>query len=356
MGYGKRQTYSEAKWVVRVMGKGKAFAGAFASPDPSVSANASPLHMCIMRKFSVSVTILCLALFCVLMGCDAVAIPGLSTVTPITPPIIYVVATPTKTPTPTATNTSTPLPTATHTPAVTATPFITPPAPGQAVEIAILMYHHLKYEDASVSEGIRVWSVAPDQFAAQLDMYQQQGFHTITFKQLVEFFDRGTPLPTKPLILTVDDGWIDAYTVAFPELTKRGMVANFFVPTRYANAGGELLINWEQIVEMDRAGMEFGGHTISHEDLTKVNLDVMQNELRGAKAYMEEKLGHPTYALSYPFGAFNPRVMAETEAAGYRAAVILCCGYEQSSDIMFALPRIRVSYDDSLDDIAAKLP
>ena len=45
-----------------------------------------------------------------------------------------------------------------------------------------------------------------------------------------------------------------------------------------------------------------------------------------------------------------------TEAAGYRTAVILCCGYKLSSDILFALPRIRVSYDDTLEEISKKLP
>ncbi len=218
------------------------------------------------------------------------------------------------------------------------------------------MYHHLKYRDANASQVLRTWSVAPNEFAAQLDYFQQRGFHTITFKQLVEFFDDGAPLPTNPILLTFDDGWIDSYTVAFPELKKRGMVGNFFVPTQYLDVGGELLIDWEQAIEMDRAGMEFGGHTISHEDLTKITLEQMRRQLSDAKFTMEEKLGHPTYALSYPFGAFNPKVVAETQGAGYRAALILCCGYKLSDDILLTLPRIRISYDDTIEDIAKKLP
>ncbi len=255
-------------------------------------------------------------------------------------------------PTPSATLTAA----ATSTPAPTPTAFITPPHAVESVNIPVLMYHHLKYREPNASETLKTWSVAPDQFAAQLDYLQGRGFHTITFKQLVAFFENGAPLPTNPILLTFDDGWIDAYTVAFPELKQRGMVGNFFVPTRYADAGGELLVNWEQILEMDRAGMEFGGHTISHADLTKITLEEMRRELRDSKTKIEDKLGHPIYALSYPFGAFNPKVMAETQAAGYRAALILCCGYKQSADILFALPRIRVSYDDTLDDLASKLP
>lgn len=293
-----------------------------------------------------------LLLFIALTACSAPSVPPVST------PVLSEIVDPSSTPEPTATatRTATPMPTSTKTPAPTATPFITPPTAGEKVDIPILMYHHLKYEQPGTSVAIKTWSVAPDQFAAQLDMLQARGFQTITFKQLVEFFGSGKPLPNKPILLTFDDGWIDDYTVAFPELTKRGMVGNFFAPTRYLNAGGTQLISWDQALEMDRAGMEFGGHTINHEDLTKMNLDVLQKELIDSKKVLEDKLGHPIYALSYPFGAFNPKVMAETAQAGYSAAVILCCGYKQSADILFALPRIRVSYDDTLQQIAAKLP
>lgn len=257
---------------------------------------------------------------------------------------------------PVSTRTPTLAPSATPKPAPTATRFITAPAPGESIAIPILMYHHLKFREPDASQLLLTWTVAPDQFAAQLDMLENRGFHTITFKQLVEFFDAGAPLPVKPVLLTFDDGWIDGYTVAFPELKKRGMVGNFFVPTRYANAGGETLMNWDQVLEMDRAGMEFGGHTVNHADLTKVNLNEVRRELRVSKELMEEKLGHATYALSYPFGSFNPKVVAEAQAAGYRAALMLCCGYELSSDTMLALPRIRISYGDTLDKVAGELP
>lgn len=289
-----------------------------------------------------------------LLGCaGAESVVVTTPLPPVSPRVIVITATPSHTlPPPTATPTRV----ATQTPAPTPTAFITPPAAGETVVIPILMYHHFNPLPAGASELLRTWTVAPEQFAAQLDYLQTRGFHTITFKQLVDFFERGAPLPTQPIILTIDDGWIDAYTVAFPELQKRNMVGVFFVPTNYATAGGELLLNWEQAREMSRAGMEFGGHTISHEDLTKISLPEARQQLRASKALMEEKLGQPVLALSYPYGAFDARIVAETQAAGYQAAVILCCGYEQQSDLLLTLPRIRVSYDDTLDDFAKRLP
>lgn len=267
--------------------------------------------------------------------------------------VVVVTATPFDTPlAPTATPTHAP----SATPEPTATPFITPPSPGESVVIPILMYHHLNTLASNASETLRTWTVAPEQFAAQLDYLQARGFHTITFKQLVDFFERGAPLPEHPIILTFDDAWIDHYTVAYPELSRRKMVGVFFVPTNYADAGGKLLMNWAQVQEMDRDGMEIGAHTISHEDLTKTNLQEARRQLVVGKERIEEKLGHPIVSLSYPFGAYNPRIVAETGAAGYQAAVILCCGYKQQSDMLLMLPRIRISYGDSLDAIAGRLP
>jgi peptidoglycan/xylan/chitin deacetylase (PgdA/CDA1 family) len=297
--------------------------------------------------------------FCLLFlvaGCAAV---GMAETTPATVAptvrvrVVEITATPSHTPVP---PTLTPPPLATATLVPTATPFITPPTNGESVAIPILMYHHLETLPPNASETLRTWTVAPEQFAAQLDYLQARGFHTITFQQLLAFFENGAPLPTQPVILTFDDAWIDGYTVAFPELRKRGMVGVFFVPTRYVNAGGALLMNWEQVLEMDRAGMEFGGHTISHEDLTKANLQDARRELVESKAELEEKLGHPIAAFSYPFGAYNARIVAETQAAGYKAAVILCCGFKIKSEQLLTLPRIRISYGDTINDFAKRLP
>jgi len=276
----------------------------------------------------------------------------------VTPVITTTLPEPTTLPTRTTapTRVLSPTPRYTATPAPTATPFITPPQPGGTVAIPILMYHHLTALDANASETLRTWTVAPNQFAAQLDYLQQRGFHTITLHQLVDFFENGKSLPTNPIVLTFDDAWIDDYNVAFPELRKRDMVGVFFVPTAYVQAGGELLLNWDMVLEMDRAGMDIEGHTINHMNLSQANLVEVRRQLVDSKQILEEKLGHPILALSYPFGAFNSKIIAETQNAGYRAGVILCCGYEQQSDRMFLLPRIRVSYGDTLEDFAKRLP
>lgn len=298
---------------------------------------------------------LALGLVWLLAGCGGTDTTPTPRATPIVREVI-VTAIPTDTPAPSPTPPATATPNATPTPAATATPFITPPTNGETVNIPILMYHHLNPLGADASESLLTWTVDPAQFAVQLDYLQEHGYHTITLSQLANFFKNGSPLPTKPIVLTFDDAWIDGYTVAFPELSKRGMVGVFFVVSNYVNAGGELFMNWEQAQEMDRAGMEIAGHTVSHEDLTTVDGAELERQLTVSKARIEEKLGHPITALAYPYGAHDSRVVAAAGAAGYRTAVILCCGFKQSADEMLVLPRIRISYGDTLADLAERLP
>lgn len=218
------------------------------------------------------------------------------------------------------------------------------------------MYHHLQSLEPGASLVLKTWSVSPDNFEAQLDYLAAHNYHTISFVQLDDFFERTIPLPDHPVILTFDDAWIDGYRVAFSALQARGMIGTFFVPTAYVGAPGEKLLSWDEVREMDAAGMEFGGHTINHVDLRKVPREEAVRQLVASKAKLEGTLGHPTIAFAYPNGDYDASVVALVREAGYRVAAGLCCGYKLRGDLLLTLPRIRVSYDDSIQDFAKKLP
>lgn len=251
---------------------------------------------------------------------------------------------------------STPTKFPTRTSAPTPTPYVTRPPLGRAAAIPILMYHHIESLDPNASLLLKTWTVSPSNFEAQLDYLVNHNFHTVTFSQLDSFFEQNDRLPTRPVILTFDDGWIDDYNVAFPALRERGMVGTFFVPTSYAGAPGGKLVSWGQIVEMDSAGMELGGHTINHPDLKQVGKEEAVRQLQVSKANMESKLGHLTIAFAYPFGDYDATVVEQVREAGYRVAVGLCCGYNLTADKLLTLPRIRVSYDINLSDFSKMLP
>ena len=216
------------------------------------------------------------------------------------------------------------------------------------------MYHHVRVLSPGAS---RVWlrlTVDPAAFEAQMAYLVEHGYHTVTFSDLADHFDRGKPLPDQPVVLTFDDGWAEQYTTVYPILRRYGLSATFFPPTNWIN-GSRLTLTWEQIEEMSRAGMEFGSHTLNHHFLTTQSADEVRWQLGQSKAILEQHTHQPVIALAYPGGAWSPAVAALAPEAGYRVAVGITAGVKQRAAERFVLHRVSLGYGAPLRMFIARL-
>jgi len=278
----------------------------------------------------------------VLAACSAPVAPLATPVPAITQ--VFVVATPVPQATPVLAPTVAPTPTA----------LVTASANGDPAIVPILMYHHLADLPPDASELRRTWTVAPKNFQAQIEWLAQHGFHTITMEQLVAHLKQRQPLPTKPIVISFDDGWEDGYTVAYPILKKNGFIGTFFIYTNPVDH--KSYVTWAQLQEMAAAGMDIQAHTLTHPHLRDLAPDAALKEIAESKTILEKRLGKPIVALAYPFGEYNQAIIAMLKRAGYESAVTLAAGYRQRPDELFTLHRIRVSFADSLDEFAGRLP
>jgi len=71
--------------------------------------------------------------------------------------------------------------------------------------VPILMYHHIDEYAANAM------IVTPETFATQMRALYENGFTAVTLCQLVDFVDRGIPLPERPVVITFDDGYLSVY-------------------------------------------------------------------------------------------------------------------------------------------------
>ncbi len=261
------------------------------------------------------------------------------TATPTSTSTSTATATSTETLSPTATLTSSPTtsPTPLPRPASTSTPAPAPAPPGSGWRAPILMYHYIRVNpDPNDRLGFNL-SVPPDEFDRQMRYLAENGYQTVSFDQI---YDPGQPLPKKPVLLTFDDGYADAYTAAFPILQRYGFKATFYIVTSFINKPRYLTT--DQIQQMAAAGMSFGSHSISHSILTDLSAARVESEVRQSRVELERLLGRPVLDFCYPSGRVNAAVQAAVSRAGYRSATTVSYGVASSTGDQLLLPRFRV--------------
>jgi peptidoglycan/xylan/chitin deacetylase (PgdA/CDA1 family) len=106
-----------------------------------------------------------------------------------------------------------------------------------------------------------------------------------------------------------------------------------------ANAKQQML-NWDQVVEMSRGGIEFGAHTVNHPLLPYEEEVVVEQELREAKKMLEKKLGKEIVAFAYPNGDWNPAVRRSVQEAGYQYAFTTRLAWHRRGSDPYTIPRI----------------
>ena len=253
-------------------------------------------------------------------------------------------------------------------PADLESPILPPAAPlYRTAAVPILMYHHIANVLPTTDLLDRSLTVTPTIFTDQLDYLKKMDYHTITLNQLMDALYYGAPLPRKPIILTFDDGYDDAYNFAYPLLKAHGFTGMFYIITGKVGWRGQA--SWSQLKEMLANGMQMGSHTIHHVDMGATYLASpmqAQQEAQISQETMQRQLDVQIQHFCYPNGGpFKGRnlvlqreVVALLAKNGYVSATTDPgpTGVIQSSLASLALLRLRIDGRESLFQFINTLP
>lgn len=213
--------------------------------------------------------------------------------------------------------------------------------------VPIITYH-------SIDNSGSIISTAPPVFKRQVSALAAAGYEAITLRELVSLIEQRSSLPTKPVVLTFDDGFRNFYTEAFPILDDYGFRATVFLVTDFCGRHNDWsgnpasfprseILNWGEIRELDDEGVEFGSHTKTHPDLTTISKNEMENEIIGSKAELDDMLGIETASLAYPFGRTDDSVK-KTAAANFKSATSTVLGKVTPESDLHELERVDAYY------------
>ena len=186
--------------------------------------------------------------------------------------------------------------------------------------VPVLAYHHF-----SQSNSNKKMIVGASKFDQQLRHLKSNGYYGISLDQFFDYLNFGQ-VPEKSVVITIDDGWASAYSIAYPLLKKHDYPAVLYIQTNNIREREGRFLNWTQLRSMlaDET-VDIQPHTKTHRDLTKQYQEesfssyirAIRFEMAGAKHAISKNLGYSTTSLAYPYGATNSFVSALAKVEGY---------------------------------------
>ncbi len=222
------------------------------------------------------------------------------------------------------------------------------------------MYHRVIDPENSTLPLEPGMYVRPATFRMQMD-YLKTHCNVISLEQLTEKLSHNTPLPSRTVTITFDDGWRDNGLNAYPILHELGLPATVFLPTAYIGTaklywtdalalslskrlGGDKLrdelnkelsrlkqlpraaregeiktfdtpehnqrvfLDWDEIRRWSKQGIAFGSHSHCHQFLNELGMVELRNDIAQSYTILRSQLSNPSAVFCYPGGETNAMV------------------------------------------------
>lgn len=217
------------------------------------------------------------------------------------------------------------------------------------------MYHRVLAEEPE--KDSRWHYVTVTEFRNQMNMIDRLGYTPITFSDYQLFVEGKLTLPSKPIIITFDDGYLDTLENAIPVLLELNMRAVIFVmgDRKLKSARWDELDDFdscplmsdEQVRTVQEMGFEIGAHSLDHFPLTLLSEEDIEYEVTRSKEAIEDVLMEPIQTFSYPYGSVDERVKKIVSDSGFLFACGVYSGAAKFSQTMMDFRRLAVNQETS---------
>ncbi|MFV1994254.1 MAG: polysaccharide deacetylase family protein, partial [Verrucomicrobiales bacterium] len=189
-------------------------------------------------------------------------------------------------------------------------------------QVSVLGYH-----DFTTGHSSNPMKINIDKFRGQMQSLVDNGIEVISMTDFLAWKRGEKNLPDPCALITVDDGWREVYTLAFPVMKEFGFPFTLFLYTNYLDIGGRSLTS-DRVREMLEWGAEVGSHSISHLDMTRRHglsdegyEEFLMREMKESLETLRGKFDRVSNTFSYPYGKYSQRMIEIGEELGYEAMV-----------------------------------
>jgi peptidoglycan/xylan/chitin deacetylase (PgdA/CDA1 family) len=188
----------------------------------------------------------------------------------------------------------------------------------------VLMYHRFGEADYPST------NVQLAQVDAHIKMLQDGDFTVLPLPDIIAAFENGDTLPDRTIAITIDDAFRSIYDVAWPKFREAGFPFTVFVATDLVDRGHGNYMSWDQLRELQKAGVTIGNHSASHPHLPDRDMATVRREIVDAQARLTVELGVAPRLFAYPYGESSREIAELVTELGFTAA------FGQHSAVAFA--------------------
>ena len=184
------------------------------------------------------------------------------------------------------------------------------------IKVPVLLYHNFVTEVPDNFNYINT----PESFEENIKTFLENGYTIISMKELADADIGKTKIPSKPLIITFDDGYYSNYEYIYPILKKYNIKASIFIVTDKIGQeiDGIKYLGWEECLEMQNSGLvEIFSHSKKHVFYNKLPVREIRDDVKESYKLIEEHLGKQELKVfAYPYGAYTKETVRTLQNNG----------------------------------------
>lgn len=177
------------------------------------------------------------------------------------------------------------------------------------IKIPVLLYHNFVNTVPDKDPDNFNYINTPQSFEENIKVILENGYTVISMKELNDANNLKSKLPSKPILITFDDGYYSNYEYIYPILKKYNVKASIFIVTDKVGKeiDGIKYLGWNECLEMQESGLvEIFSHSKRHLFYDKLPVRQIRDDVTQSYKIIEEKLGEKALkAFAYPYGAYT---------------------------------------------------
>lgn len=188
------------------------------------------------------------------------------------------------------------------------------------VKVPILLYHNFVNTVPDNDPDNFNYINTPQSFEENIKVLLENGYTIISMQELYDAYNLKIELPSKPILITFDDGYYSNYEYIYLILKKYNVKASIFIVTDKVGKeiDGIKYLGWNECLEMQNSGLvEIFSHSKRHLFYDKFSTRVIHDDVIESYKVIENNLGKKKIKVfAYPYGAYTKETVWTLKISG----------------------------------------